>query len=50
MREMRNRKHDRIVSRFDPLALCPCLHHNEGFQYKRFCKITRCRNTYNELP
>jgi len=29
--EINNRKYGRIISRFEPLALHPRLHHNEGF-------------------
>jgi len=31
LREKSNRKHGRIISRFEHLALRPCLHLNEGF-------------------
>ena len=34
LREISNRKHGRIISRFEPLGLCPRLHHYEGFSLK----------------
>jgi len=47
--EIINCKHWRFVSRFEPFALRPRLHHYEGFHYNRSRKITQWRNTYNEL-
>ena len=46
---MSNRKHGRIISKFEPFALRPRHRHNEVFLLNRSRKITRCRNTYNEF-
>ena len=50
LREISNRKHERIISRFEPLALRPRLQRNEGFSLKTILQDTWCHNTYNELP
>ena len=47
-REMSNRKHERIISRFEPLALRSSLHRNEGFPLKMIPQDHLCHNTYNE--
>ena len=33
VREISNYKHERFVSRFEQLALRPCLHRNEGYSH-----------------
>ena len=46
---MSNRKHKKNISRFEPLALRPRLHRNEGFHCARSRKITQQYKFTQEL-
>jgi len=40
LRKKINHKYERFVSRFEQLALCPCIHRNEGLSLCTSHKIT----------
>jgi len=47
---MSNRKHGRIVLRFEPLDLRPRLYRDEEFSQESILQDPSCHNTYNVLP